>query len=294
MKVKFGVHIGVEKDNTLRSLSSFSKEIERLGFDGIFVSDSLSSGYDPLLLLSCLAPLTETISLGTCVYILPLRHPIHAAIHTAFLNRISDGRLIFGIGVGWRESEFRDLNLDFHKRGIITDESIKIVKMAWEKGMISFKGRYFDIDKIDIGTSVKPLPAIWIGGNSRKAMRRAAKYGDGWIPTDFSIEDYKESIPILRKHLSDEGRSISEFTVASHLILALAKDAESIAKRFNEDLESFDKWALVGESDRIIERISRYYELGVRYHVLSVWYLRNRHHAMRILKTFAREVLPSL
>jgi alkanesulfonate monooxygenase SsuD/methylene tetrahydromethanopterin reductase-like flavin-dependent oxidoreductase (luciferase family) len=244
---------------------------------------------------------TKRISTGTSVYLLPLRNPVFVAKQVAFIQRAFARSLILGIGVGWRENEFQSIGIDFAKRGEIADESIEILRMAWKTGSVSFSGNHFKIEKLDLGAKISPQPQVWIGGNSKRAIERAAKFGNGWIPTDFSLEEYRKNIPFLANRLKNHGRSSLDFMVASHLLLLLDRDRKEaerrsriVAKRFGEEPSSIRKWALVGSSKEVLDRISSYSEAGVRYHVLSVWHLHDMERIKVVLDIFAREVLPSL
>jgi len=137
----------------------------------------------PLVLLSHLAATTERIRLGTAIYLLPLRHPVVVARETATLDRLADGRLVLGVGVGWLEGEFDALEVPFADRGGRTDEDIEVLRRLWTGDPVTWDGRHRRFDAL----AVRPTPAqgtavpIYVGGESPGAMRRAATLGDGWI-----------------------------------------------------------------------------------------------------------------
>lgn len=293
--VKFGLHIGLSRSTNFKELNKLLGYIDSSSFDSVFVADSLSSEYDTISSLVYLALATERVNVGTCVFILPLRHPALVAKQTSFIQRISNNRLILGIGVGWRKKEFDLLGVNYKKRGKITDESILFLLEAWSKDTFSFKGNHYSAEGITLNSSLEKRPQIWVGGNSLHAMKRAVKFGDCWIPTDFSVEDYIKRMNEL-KFIQGRGKIPN---VASHLFTVISRDrdgaisqAKALAERFGDTLESFLSSALVGNPSDIAKRISEYIEVGVEYHVLSLTYL-NGERTLDSLKLLEREVLSS-
>ena len=165
--------------------------------------------------LAWLAGITETIKLVTSVMIIPYRKPILTAKMLATLDMLSKGRLILGAGVGWMEEEFQAMGLDTYKeRGAVTDEYLQLYKELWTKESPSFNGKYYQISDsgFEPKPAQKPHPPIWIGGHTGPAIRRAAKYGDGWMPIGLrppAILDPEElggKIARLRKLTVEAGR----------------------------------------------------------------------------------------
>ena len=190
------------------SLRSLAQRAEDLGFDSVWVSDHIvvprqvesfypyapdgvatfspdETYFEPLAALNFLAGCTHRVRLGTHVLILPYRNPVLTAKILATLDVLSGGRVILGAGVGWMEEEFQALGLDtYHQRGAVTDEYIQLFKELWTKDEPVFQGKYYQISGSAFQPKPvqKPHPPIWIGGHTGPAIRRAAKYGDGWLP----------------------------------------------------------------------------------------------------------------
>ena len=160
---------------------------EDAGFDSAWVSEhhGSSDGYLPSLfvLLGALAAATERISLGTGVILTPLHDPIRLAEDAAVVDQLSDGRLVVGLGLGWREEEFRMLRIPFEERLARHVETIGILRKAWTGERFSFEGQVFRYDRV----RVTPPPArpggppILLGGYVGSALRRAGELGDGHI-----------------------------------------------------------------------------------------------------------------
>ena len=196
-----------------------ARKAEALGFDAVFVNDHIivdgssrsapwTNTFDPLVALSFIAANTTRIGLGVSVLIMPYRNPIASAKSLATIDRMSGGRLIAGIGVGWNEAEFNALGVPFHQRGARTTEYLRIWQACWAPGTVSFAGKFFAFS--DMYVSPKPLqqpsPPIWIGGASDAALRRAATFAAVWQPTPMPVADLVDRQAALRKACDRIGR----------------------------------------------------------------------------------------
>ena len=167
-------------------IADMAQAAEAAGFDAVSVTDHPFPGdkwlahgghhaIDPFVALSFAAAATTTVRLHTNLLVVSYRNPWLAAHSVATLDRLSGGRMILGIGAGYLEPEFEALGVPFDDRNDRTDESIRIMRRAWTG------------ESID-GNTMRPTPAqpggppIWIGGNSRRAVRRAVELGDAWTP----------------------------------------------------------------------------------------------------------------
>jgi probable F420-dependent oxidoreductase len=198
---------------------SAAARAEELGFDAVFVNDHIivdgssrsapwTNTYDPLVALSFIAANTTRIGLGISVLIVPYRNPIATAKALATIDRMSGGRLIAGVGAGWNEAEFNALGVPFHERGARTTEYLRVWQACWAPGEVSFAGRF--VTFADMHVSPKPLqqphPAIWVGGSSDAALRRAATFAAVWQPTPTPIAELVERQEFLRKACDRIGR----------------------------------------------------------------------------------------
>ena len=193
---------------TPETLGRIARAGEELGYDALFTGDhilvpkNIASPYpyteggefpgspsgeamEQLTLLAFLAGQTSRIRLVTSVIIVPHRNPLVAAKALATLDVLSRGRLVVGVGVGWMREEFEALGLPpFEERGAVTDEYIRAFKELWTSDDPHFEGRYVSFDNISFLPKPvqKPHPPIWVGGESRPALRRTAELADGWYP----------------------------------------------------------------------------------------------------------------
>jgi len=167
-------------------------QAEDLGFADVWVSEHVilpkdapyppsPAFYEPILTLTWAAAATKRVRLGTSVIVLPMHHPVPVAKQIATLQSLSEGRVIFGIGVGWLEAEFAALGVPFRERGRRTDESIALMRALWRDDPVSFPSKYIAAAIADMRMEPKPAPIpIWVGGSSEKALARAVKLCDGW------------------------------------------------------------------------------------------------------------------
>ncbi|MFY9328114.1 MAG: LLM class flavin-dependent oxidoreductase [Georgfuchsia sp.] len=168
---------------------------EEAGFDflsighHVFTPDYPTSA--PFAILSAIAARTSRIRLASVIYLLPLYHPVAVAEQVATLDLISGGRVIFGIGVGYRGYEFEGFGVDPHHRGARADESMAAIRSAWTTGRFNHHGRHFqipDLPAVPLPIQ-KPHPPMWVGGVSEPALGRAARLGDAWISANMQPLD---------------------------------------------------------------------------------------------------------
>jgi probable F420-dependent oxidoreductase len=172
-----------------REIVDMVRLAETLGYDSAWVSEHHGSGdgYMPSLLttLAACAAATGRIRLGTGVMLTPFHHPIRLAEDAATVDILSEGRLILGLGLGWREEEFRMFGIPLSERVTRTVETVEILRRAWTGERFSHSGRIFSFQDVRVTpTPVKlPGPPIYIGGSLEPAVRRAGRIGDGLIRT---------------------------------------------------------------------------------------------------------------
>ena len=252
-----------------------AQRAEYLGYDGIWVSDHIvipdsavdrfgSVFYEPLTVLGFAAACTSTIRLGTTVLIVPYRNPLVAAKVLSTLDVLSGGRVTVGLGVGWTEDEFKALGVPFKERGALSDEYIAVLKMLWTQDKPAFHGQYVHFDHIAFEPKPvqKPHIPIWIGGNSKRAIRRAVALGDGWHPTRPLVGDVKAGVAYLREVCAQRGRDPSSLMIAVRQPLKFYNGVEGSVKRR----------PLLGSTKKIIDDLGQYRDVGVQYVMLDTFY----------------------
>jgi probable F420-dependent oxidoreductase len=177
------------------AIAELARAAEAAGFDAAFVTDHpappdrwLASGghqaLDPFVALAFAAAATTRLRVQTHVLVAAYRNPFLAAKAIATLDVLSGGRLIVGLAAGYLEPEFAALGVDYAERNELADEVIRSMKRIWSGESVSLEGRHFRASDHTVlpRPAQRPHPPLWIGGNSRRAMRRAAELGDGWLP----------------------------------------------------------------------------------------------------------------
>ncbi len=185
---------------------------EALGFDSAWVSEhhGASDGYLPslLVMLAGFAAVTDRMLLGTGVILTPFHDPIRLAEDAAVVDQLSGGRLIVGLGLGWRDEEFRMFGLPVAERLQRTIETVEILRRAWTGQRFSFQGRSFSYDRV----RVTPPPArpggppIFLGGYTERAIRRAGLLGDGYITDADALGEVRSLIGLLDEGAREAGR----------------------------------------------------------------------------------------
>ena len=211
--------------------------------------------------LAFLAGVTEQIRLVTSVMIVPYRNPLLTAKMLATLDVLSKGRLIVGAGVGWMEEEFELLSAPpFSERGAVTNEYLQAFIELWTQDSPSFEGKYTRFSDVTFLPKPvqKPHPPIWVGGQSRPAIRRAARLGNAWHPvgaipaTPLEPEELSENVAMLRDVAEQAGRDPSSIDVSMKAPLYDSSiPQKGLRRRFS------------GSPEDVLEDIRIYSEVGV-------------------------------
>jgi probable F420-dependent oxidoreductase len=220
------------------ALKQFARAAEDAGFDGIAFTDHpapshkwLTAGghdaLDPFAALSFVAGVTQRLRLIPNIVVLPYRNPFAVAKAAATVDALSGGRFVLSVATGYLRSEYRALGVDFEHRNELFDEALEVLRGVWTTDGFSFEGTGFTAT----GVTANPKPArlpIWIGGNSERARRRVALFGDGWNPFPAppalartartkaleTLEDLAPMIRHLRRLIEEEGRDPATVDVA--------------------------------------------------------------------------------
>jgi probable F420-dependent oxidoreductase len=164
---------------------------------------------DPLNALSFLAACTSTVRLGTGICLVPQRNPVYTAKEVATVDWLSNGRVDFGVGVGWLREEFDAVNVSFAERGARCREYLDVMRRLWEDDVSEHHGRFYDLAPCrQFPKPVqRPHPPIIFGGESDAALQRVADVGDGWYPFDVDPSELADGITDLVGRLDANGRA---------------------------------------------------------------------------------------
>ena len=309
--MKIGVHVGNARPwASAESIVSLGTRAELLGFDSLWVSDQVvipselrssfpyspSGSYDieanqnffeALSVLTYLAGCTSRVDLGTSVLVLPYRQPLVVAKQWATLDALSGGRTILGVGAGFMREQFEALGVDtFDRRGAATDEAIRLFRAAWASGAeVSFAGEVYGFEPVRfLPKPVRPGgPPIWVGGNGRRSIRRAAELGDGWHTVRISLNELRTGIALLHELLDRNGRQQTDVVTSARLRL-YRPDTRPQGDPHDSEL--------TGSAEAIATKIRSHRDAGLQYLILDP--SQPPEEAIEALEFFAHEVQPLL
>ena len=266
-KPVFGVNVNnreplIAPSYTLNDLLELSDIVEEVGFDSVWVGDSLFSKprYEPMMLMAAISQRTERVKLGTACLVTATRNPLYLALEWATLDHMSNGRTILGACMGNPEEgvqrEFEALGLPFKKRADIFEEGLAVLQELWTDGVTNFQGDHFNYDNVSFysGTEMEPLkpvqspPPIWVISNPRlvrgknaeqetnqvisRAARRIAKYGHGWMTCCRAAhpDEFKEQKTQIITAVQKLGRNSNDYVMSYQVTMNIA-DSQAEAQQ---------------------------------------------------------------
>lgn len=182
------------------------------GFEGPYDADD--SFHETFTTIAYMAAITENVGFASGVLILPQRQTALVAKQAAQVDILCGGRLRLGVGVGWNPVEYAALGEDWSKRGRRQEEQVQLMNQYWTQRTVTFDGEFDQVAH----AGVNPLPIqrpipVWFGGGVDAVLRRAAKYGQGWIPLGNPGKSSMQMLEKLHGYLREEGRDPASFGV---------------------------------------------------------------------------------
>jgi len=293
---------------TIGELRELVELVDGCGYDSLWCGDHISfpaSILDPLLQLAQAAVVSPRLTFGTAVYLLPLRHPVPVAKQVSSLDHLTEGRFVFGVGVGGEfPKEYAACGVPAGERGARLSEAIPLLRKLWSGEPTSHQGRFYPAFE---GVPMQPParqpggPPIWCGGRSEAALARAGQLADGWIAYVVTPEMYRSGLARIATAAEGAGRGGARFGTG-HLLFARldatyekALDAATVtlSQRYAMDFRrAAERYAALGSAEQLAARIREFHAAGVRHIVLDLvgpYEERNRH-----IEAVARQVLPLL
>ncbi|MFP6868230.1 MAG: LLM class flavin-dependent oxidoreductase [Nitrospinota bacterium] len=289
--IRFGITLGMHPDRPSppEEMFSLAESVEALGFDSLWMGDHIAfhGGHftEILTTLAALAARSSRLTLGTAIYLLPLRTPGVAAKAAATVDYLTGGgRFVFGVGVGGEGKEEFDLcGVPVEERGARTDEAIGILRKLWSGETVSHEGRFWNFGE----TSQSPPPPtpggppIWIGGRSDAARKRAALLGDGYISYLFTAERFRRGMEQMHEIAAGAGRELrineGDWTPAHHAFIYIDEDegralrtgTDYLSGRYHMDFRGIaEKYLIHGPSARCIEQLESFTDAGAVHFIL--------------------------
>jgi probable F420-dependent oxidoreductase len=284
-------------------VAAFARRAEELGFDSLWATDHLLHGnrfydvawLDPIVALTYAAAATSRIRLGTSILVMPTRHPVILAKEIATLQALSGERFILGAGTGWDEREFETVGQRKAERGARTDETLEIVRRLLAGESLSFAGRFYHLDRVEIGPAMHGMLEVWVAGGRQlphaaspepptlapAVLRRIAAAADGWIARPTSLpSQIREDRDEIVAALEASGRDVGAFTFAHENFLhfvptdepehALHEQREAFTRIMGtgRPFEYFESVYLTGSAPEVLRKIEERLATGVGYLML--------------------------
>ena len=229
------------------SMINLAERAEGFGFDSVWCGDSVLARprLEAISTLSAIAGRTKRVKLGTAVFLPALRNPVVLANEVANLDIVSQGRVIFGVGIASKtptvEKEFDACGVSFRHRVSIFEECVTIMRQLWTEPEVNFQGRHFQLDGVSLG--LKPVQKggvpIWMAASAEKPQRRMLKMGDGWFPNATSPEAYTEGWHQIKTLANESGRQAGQLHKALYTTVNINEDKTQADKEMREFIEGY-------------------------------------------------------
>ena len=286
-QIKVGVGFGLFRLGLpdADTIIEVAERAEEWGLDSFWLSDHLlapSPELDVIATLALLASRTERIKLGPSVFLLNLRHPLVAAKSFATLDYLSHGRIVMAVGTGANLADYAACGIPVEGRGRRLDEGIMILRKAWTEAQASFHGKYFNFDNV----SIEPRPIhrtnndsgtidIWVGGRSEAALKRTARFADGYFASFQTPEEFSRNMTAIRGYAAGFGRANARIEAGLILFCRLASTRERAMAEMRPMIaamgrggDAFLQRTLYGSPADIMERLTEYVTAGLDKFVL--------------------------
>ncbi|MEC7807424.1 MAG: LLM class flavin-dependent oxidoreductase [Pseudomonadota bacterium] len=299
----------IEFGTTLRSpynVAELAQQIEGLEFDILGCGEHVSFYGDTangFVSLSVAAGVTKNIRLMSAITLVPLYPAALLAKMGAALDVASGGRYTMGVGVGGEfPNEFEACGVPVNQRGARTDDALEVLTRVWSETDVTYKGRYTTLENFSLKPmpTQNPRPPIYVSGRSEAAMRRAAKYADGWLPYMYTPEHLAESIEKIKVYGEEAGRDMSNFTFGMYIFSAVheSKDtgikyaADRLSVQYNQDFSKrVHRYALAGDPQTCKVRLKDYVDAGAT--TILVSSACPQEYIDQNLELLAKEVIPA-
>jgi alkanesulfonate monooxygenase SsuD/methylene tetrahydromethanopterin reductase-like flavin-dependent oxidoreductase (luciferase family) len=277
-----------------RDLIDFAVRAEGLGYDSLWVNDSLlSPRVEALTMLAAATPVTDRVTLGTATLLPVLRRPVQAAQALASIDLLSGGRLTVAVGAGFPGRFGRPLydlsEVPWDRRFARLDETVALWRHLWtSEGVTSFQGEFLRFEEIPAATVPyrKGGPPVWLGGATPAALARTGRLYDGWLPYPPESADYRTGLARVRRASADAGRPSDAITPALFVVVLIADSVELGRRELEgystatyglplEELETVQA-VVTGPPEHVAARLGGYVDAGARHLVCRIGALHLR------------------
>ena len=291
MMTASGLNLGIslpqnfpERSLDIEYLRNYIQRVEDIGFDDVWLTENiLSSNFqlEPVTLLTYVAAITRRIRLGVALVILNTRNPVQLAKALASLDQLSNGRVCLGVGLGAGTNTYAAFGVPPERRVARFEEALQVMKALWTEDNPVLKGDFWQLEKVRMEPKPvqKPHIPVIFGGHAEPALRRAVRFGDGWMAAgSISTEQSIDSLTQIRGLLKEAGRDEAKYMLSKRLYVALDDDEDRARAKLSEALSyqygarDYRSMGVAGAPGRIVEEVGRLREAGARHIVLNVMY----------------------
>jgi len=327
--MRFGLEFGsypadVPPAEACRQITERAEIAYRNNFEALFVAQHYVTGPEAAILqsiplLSYLAGKVPGMYLGTSIFLLPLHHPVMAAEYISTLDHLSGGKVLFGVGQGYREKEFGSFGIDLKERRTRLTESLEVIRRLWSGEAVTFHGEHFHLDGVtSLPTPAqRPGPPILLGADSVKTVARVPELADHWIASRRHSKSFlREALPAYKAALERRGRPYRGLFIFRDLCIAdTSREAEErIREGYERRYRRYQQWGQPGERydlkfdelkrDRLIigspaevaEQVLSYHEeFGAEVMWFMVdWPGMEPRFTLETIERFGKEVIPEI
>lgn len=303
-----GVLLREERPPNVDIILRQAQRAEELGFDSVWVGDSLTSKprLDPLTTLAAVAMRTEKVELGTSVLLGALYQPVVLARSAATVDLLSKGRLTLALGVGGaftpeQKRDWAHASVSRTTRAARLEEVIEVMQLLWSNEVVNFQGRFFSLEE----TTLEPRPfrphgiPIWLACHHRTGNdvqeQRVIRFADGFIAITDQPQEYLDLTERLRQKSEEKGRDFESMARAFYMTVNLNNNPDAAREESDRFIRAYygvnfweESWGPFGRPDTVTKKIQEYFDSGAQ-HLIVRFASYNQEQQ---LETFGREVLP--
>ena len=282
----------------------FATRAETLGYDSLWLQERIIGDFvmlEPVTLLSYVAAITTKLRLGTSVILLTLRNPIQLAKAYSTLDCMSGGRAVMGVGLGGGHLRSHEEIFGYTRERRVTrfTEAVQVMKLLWSESKASFHGAFWNFENISMEPKPiqKPHLPLWFGGHHENALKRAVKYGNGWMGAGSSSSNaFIRESAMIRRFLDEAKRDPKTFGYGKRVYLAVDDDKARGEKRIREwfrirykNADLGPRVSIWGSAAECTEKIKAIVDAGAQHIVFNPMFDEMEH-----LEICAKEIMPHL
>jgi alkanesulfonate monooxygenase SsuD/methylene tetrahydromethanopterin reductase-like flavin-dependent oxidoreductase (luciferase family) len=327
--MRFGIEFGsypsdLPPAEVCQQVSQRARAAQRNNFEALFVAQHFITGPDAAILqslplLAYLAGQVPGMYVGTSIFLLPLHHPVMVAEYFATLDNLSGGKVLFGVGQGYRDSEFNSFGIDKRERRGRLVEGLEVIRRLWTEDGVTFHGKFFHLDKVSMAPKPlqRPGPPILLGADAVKTVARVPEVADHWIASRRHSKTFlREAVPAYKTALERHGRPYKGLFIFRDLCIAdSTREAEQrIREGYERRYLRYQQWGqpgerydlkfeelmrdrlILGSPSEVVEQVMAYHEeFGAEVMWFMVdWPGMDPRFTLETIERFGAEVIPQI